>query len=421
MIVKEEDESVFQETQQLPRGAGGNGKGKRKWPNLQNIAKLIASMVGLGGVYLTYLEFSREVVTVTIRLTAKAITNSHESISPKCNYLPRKDIVEKIKKAIGPKSSDDYMPTIIVYGPRGSGKSTAVQIAVNQEKRPVLLVRITAADMKDGSFRDLAFKIIDSAIQKAATKATSVSIPKRVHSSSILTGALRQVKQLPIIILEVDVKFPPEELQQLLVQLKSWGDDSRLAQFILVLSSANTALGLTISASNLRTRYLFVDDLNEEEVKEFLRSKFPNISESTIQHVHTRVGNRILHLKEVASGIKEADIKEPTDSDLMKFSDEYAKEADKENFAGLNLFLENCKTIPPPSLFEAVLQGQVNLKEFSKAFGMTMKKMIEIFLQPPPHPFYVHPRTLMVTVGSHFMEKAIYKRFALEDDLQATK
>ena len=99
MRVKEEDESVFQETQQLPRGAGGNGKGKGKWPNLQNVAKLIASMVGLGGVYLTYLEFSREDITVTICSTAKAITNSHESISPDCYYLPRKDIVEKIKKS----------------------------------------------------------------------------------------------------------------------------------------------------------------------------------------------------------------------------------------------------------------------------------------------------------------------------------
>ena len=36
--------------------------------------------------------------------------------------------------------------------------------------------------------------------------------------------------------LEVDVKFTVPQLQQLLVQLKSWGSDSRLTQFVIVLS-----------------------------------------------------------------------------------------------------------------------------------------------------------------------------------------
>ena len=43
----------------MPRGAegSGNGKGNRKWANLQNISKLLVSLVGLGGIYFTYLEF----------------------------------------------------------------------------------------------------------------------------------------------------------------------------------------------------------------------------------------------------------------------------------------------------------------------------------------------------------------------------
>ena len=111
----------------------------------------------------------------------------------------------------------------------------------------MLLARVTTADIVKGKgeFERLALKMIDSAIRKSrpSTKSASVSVPQGPLASSILTGALRQVKQLPIIILEVDVNFPPDELQQLLVQLKSWGADSRLAQFILVLPSANTALG----------------------------------------------------------------------------------------------------------------------------------------------------------------------------------
>ena len=91
----------------------------------------------------------------------------------------------------------------------------------------MLLVKLTTADIVKamGNFAEmLALKIIDSAIQKSrlSTKSASVSVPQGTLASSFLTGALRRVKQLPIIVLEVDVdvKFTSLQLQQLLVQLK---------------------------------------------------------------------------------------------------------------------------------------------------------------------------------------------------------
>ena len=93
----------------------------------------------MGGIYFSYCEFLREDVTATIRRTAGAIANlPHESIPD--YYLPRKDVVQSIQTMID-SWSDHYLPTTVVYGPRGSGKSTAVRIAVNQTKekrRPVV-------------------------------------------------------------------------------------------------------------------------------------------------------------------------------------------------------------------------------------------------------------------------------------------
>ena len=76
------------------------------------------------------------------------------------------------------------------------------------------------------------------------------------------------MKQLPIIVLEVDVdvKFTSLQLQELLVQLKLWGAYSRSAQFIIVLSSAYTALGV----GDLRSHLVRI---NDAEVQEFLQSK----------------------------------------------------------------------------------------------------------------------------------------------------
>ena len=94
------------------------------------------------------------------------------------------------------------------------GNQQQCEFAINQPKekrRPVLLVRVNTTDVArgKGDFERLALKIVDSAIQQSrpSTKSTSVSVPQGTRPSPILTGALRRVKQLPLIVLEVDVKF----------------------------------------------------------------------------------------------------------------------------------------------------------------------------------------------------------------------
>ena len=153
------------------------------------------------------------------------------------------------------------------------------------------------------------------------------------------------------------MKFTSLQLQQLLVQLKSWPTDSRFAQFIIVLSSTSTALSLPTNAGDLRSHFVTVNDLNDAEVQEFLQSRFPNISKGTIKQVHRRVGNRICHLQEVALITEALTQETPSDRGLIEVSDRYADKKQGEYTAGLNFFLQSVRsvTIPPPSLFEAVI------------------------------------------------------------------
>ena len=58
----------------------------------------------------------------------------------------------------------------------------------------------------------------------------------------------------------------------------------------------------------------------------------------------------------------------------------------------------------------------MSLKEFSEPFGVTMVEMVEVFLQCARHPFYIDPETLVVTIGSQFMEKAIRGKSVLKDN-----
>ena len=132
-------------------------------------------MGGLGsllGTYFSYREFLREDVTATIRKTAAAIENLTYEYENIPEYIPREDVVQSLQTMIETQSNY-YLPTIIVYGPHGSGKSTAVQIGVNKQhktnekRRPVLMARVISTDITsgEGNLERLAYKIIDSVIQ----------------------------------------------------------------------------------------------------------------------------------------------------------------------------------------------------------------------------------------------------------------
>ena len=104
-----------------------------------------------GGIYFSCCEFIREDVTAMITRTAVAILNLPHKTIPDY-YLPRKDVMQNLQIMID-TWSNHYLPTIVVHGPRGSGKSTAVRIAVNQpneKRRPVLLARVNTTDVTRG-------------------------------------------------------------------------------------------------------------------------------------------------------------------------------------------------------------------------------------------------------------------------------
>lgn len=60
-----------------------------------------------------------------------------------------------------------------------------------------------------------------------------------------------------------------------------------------------------------------VTDLNNAQVREFLESKCTNLSKHAIEHVRKPVGNRILHLQEVAAKTEALTQKKPTERELL--------------------------------------------------------------------------------------------------------
>ena len=69
--------------------------------------------------------------------------------------------------------------------------------------------------------------------------------------------------------------------------------------------------------------------------------------------------------------------KNPTERDSLVITDRYAdKKKEIKHTGALNFFSDNFENILSPPLFEMILQKKVGLKEFSQAFGITMKEMV---------------------------------------------
>ena len=74
----------------------------------------------------------------------------------------------------------------------------------------------------------------------------------------------------------------------------------------------------------------------------------------------------------------------------------FTKEMEKEKYSGQNRLF--CKLIK---------KEKVYLKEFCNEYRLPEKRIIDTLEAIKPHPFYIHPQTREVYIGSRFMMPAL--------------
>ena len=353
----------------------------------------------------------REPETIVINAT-KALENSTVKIQKMVlHFLERKNVFNSLEPTFKGNSS-----TAVVYGPRGSGKSTAVRHVFSNRKCVVTSTLPTDGE-SNTCVKDWASSVLDSlGIQ---------NIPSGVDPLKILNESLKakgqktSLKDLPIIIVEVDSRCEGKFLENLLLQTKHLGGDNELANFVVVLSASRAAYNVQIGLNKLRAHAVLVDELSDDEAKEYLRSclmkTIKNMSDEEVEEVVNdalcKVGNLFLHLATLCedwlkcpgdkeslmniSSLKSGRILQIAEGCLLEFLDNLNEERNIHRRELREEFLNLC-------------MNKRDVSKFAKAIGLNKTTLLRLNSSvTPEHPFFVDLSSGLISVSSPHMKKAI--------------
>ena len=332
-------------------------------------------------------------------------------------YIKRNQEMEAFKKVL--YDPRPRIRTIIVTGPRGSGKSTLVQHCLADKGGGVRVFLDTLSDFSVGEFAENIVQTIGLPYRQSGTNVMGLL-------SLALQGLRESQEELPIIVVETDNRCTPDQLRSLLILMKHFGADQKLIRPIIVLSSSTSAFGLAISEAELRSHYFHVDDLTDKQRLEYVKSWLSTIIEGNEQEIsefvedvvpHLGIGNRLIQIETVLSGMSKLNLDNKLDTIQHKLDKvqehikSYVEQQVRSYTSSLRRFFKEVKGTCPSKkavkeAFKLLLDKKsMPLHTFCEVCGVEEERLIEIISKIYPRPFYVDPELRTIHFHAIFQKQ----------------
>ena len=317
-------------------------------------------------------------------------------------------------------AAKEKQKTVMVCGPRGSGKTAAVRETL-EGKKGVVVVTLGGESQ------------LGQELACAITKSLGLHTNKQVDHTEVVVNALKEIrrepeyaglKHPPVLVVKVNERFTkPKALEELAFTLKDWGHDEALVRPIVVLSTSRAAMGLDIAMDEVRAEFASVGDLDPEEAKWYieklcteLKLEGANDNEDVSKYSEQVVqilGSRLLHLDSFADQVRffknTSDQQQVSLKTLVKLASEHETIKLKDSRRALKLFHKRFPNANKKDLYGIFKKpgAAVDVDEFSEMVGEDVSTVLNRLSDIQPHPFYVDPKTQTVGVGSVFVQKVI--------------
>ena len=205
--------------------------------------------------------------------------------------LRRRNIEDTLLMAL----DDSMFSTVLVYGPRGSGKTTSIKLAL-RNMWSVVNISITTND------------------PEKAPEEFRTSLAEAIHSS--FNGKYffksvfgRMKRDPPVIVVKMDSKSSGKVLTAVLLECKEYSYEQQCARVLIDLSVSRAALEVDVNLMDLRTLGVFVGELIEKEPVRYLSTRLATNLDSKdhqelAQLAIDSVGGRILVLNQLSVSCK---------------------------------------------------------------------------------------------------------------------
>ena len=374
-------------------------------------AGLIGGFAGLVTAKVIWDERGRQYGPVLQEnLEGKILESTYPEYKQSSVYTTRKGQLDIMKIF----NTMERQKTVMVCGPRGSGKTAVVRKSLGTEKMVISITDIVG----ENNF--------EQKIAHAITKSLRVHTNADVDHPELVKNALealknkKEYKRPPVLVVDVTERLTsPKALENLLQVLKVWGHDEGLVYPVVVLSTSHAALGLSRSMDDLRVQCTSVSDLEEDEAKRYIidlceKKELVGADNETVvskcaQKVVNAIGCRPIHLDRFADDVGNLKHKKDQVSleDLECLAVEYELKRMNESKRALQLLY---KLVPKEKLkthFFKKPEAKVDMDDFCNSVGIHLNTLLKKLSKIQPHPLYVNPDTLTVIVGSVFFQKVI--------------
>ena len=361
---------------------------------------LITIAASIGGIVygtVVYKHFQHSSVDYNVKRASSKLATSKFTFEEPPKYIHRNQVVSELREVVRRSHTIHY--AIVVTGPRGSGKTTLLHELVNGETG-------VGTPLPEATFDYFASRVL-SLIKQDHTVFTPQGITKLNFLHSVLQDMKEKGHKPPLFVIELDERCTGRDLEKLLLYIKAWGYEDKLARFILVLSTSQSAFGTQIGLRALRANCVAVSDLSESEAEKYVQKLFGMDTfslrgdiEDLVRTTVSLIGTRILDLAEIEIHIP---LHEVHVADVEAVIKAYEAAQVQGYVAGHDLTVRRV-----PEVFDDLKNKKtVYVTDFCIKNGVDIEEFIATLAEIRPHALYACPSTGQLTFGSHFMWKVV--------------
>ena len=336
-------------------------------------AKVILEEVSATGVLSEFLPSK-------IKSTIPSTSDYFQLKSDK-EYTSRKSVETAILEFISRTKADGIY--CIIYGSKGVGKTTVVE-AVIHDRPGILKVKVTTAENK----QQFLHKVIEATgqfKQNPTIDDFKESLRKAVSDSGFL----------PTVIFEVERGGNDEQLLGIQAARSLSKEFASVCNCIIIISEANAVV--EFGMDRRREKFIFVDELDENELREFVKQNGMMLNENEIRKVIDNIGSNPATLKclrtHLQNGLSVDDfIKEvlfDARQELVAFQHQQILKALKDHPEGIH-----------PEFFNKLKNEGVDLSD-PKAVGAAMRKGNVITYRIELRKYTIYSKAIEVALRSY--------------------
>eukprot|EP00529_Nitzschia_sp_RCC80_P020404 CAMPEP_0113448790 /NCGR_PEP_ID=MMETSP0014_2-20120614/4951_1 /TAXON_ID=2857 /ORGANISM="Nitzschia sp." /LENGTH=396 /DNA_ID=CAMNT_0000340019 /DNA_START=55 /DNA_END=1245 /DNA_ORIENTATION=+ /assembly_acc=CAM_ASM_000159 len=380
-------------------------------PNVETGLRMLMTFIAIvGALWAVFPTVSYFVRVKRAAYVLSRVTLKYTRALPK-HLLPRPTVMSSLLNAL----DDPDFNTVLVYGKRGSGKTTAIEKALG--KRLGVLQWTLAAD--DGPTATAELKDKWSEVFRPWIKPED-----REFDMNVCSAIATNCKKTLVVIISVESSAKPSALKIVLHFCKTMSYNTQLVRFIVDISSSRVAVALQTDLKKLRISPVLVGSVTQSEAHSLLGRKLPERwTEPKKQEVSLNITEKfdwiLLNLIEVCKGIEEGMSADAALEHVRKTYDGEMMVATNRLESFDTLILNKLNDMPgkpsPPKLL------QKNPEGLDQRGIMALKRLISfpafaslVSEVGAPYIFEIDPFTETVSLNGRIMERAFIQHYEEE-------